>query len=113
MGRFQGQQAVKRSPALHGLFASAQAAALLASVTFAMFGELEGLAMSGVLAGCVAFAAGYRWLSDRLSPSRPVRLRTPLTVAALSLAAPFAAASALVLLRLVAVYYRLGCGGLS
>jgi hypothetical protein len=82
-------------------------------LTFAMFGEVEGLAMSGVLAGCVVFAAGYRWLSDRLAPARPVWFRTLLTLAALSLAAPFAAASAVVLLRVAAIYYRLGCGGLS
>ncbi|MFO0897616.1 MAG: hypothetical protein U0836_09365 [Pirellulales bacterium] len=104
---------MKRSPALHGFLVSAPTAALLALVAFALIGELEGLAMSGVLVGCAAFAAGFRWLSDRLAPSSPARLRTLLAVAALSVVAPFAAASALVLLRLLAVYYRLGCVGLS
>lgn len=101
------------APVLVSVATSAAFAALLAFLTFAMFGEVEGLAISGVLTGCVAFAAGYRWLSDRLAPARPARLRTLLSVAALSLAAPFAAASAVVLLRLIACSYRPGCGGLS
>jgi len=82
-------------------------------LSLAFMGVPFGLAMGGAFASCLGYAIGYRELAKRWPAAWPSWSRAVLSVIALSLVAPFAAASSLIVLQAIAFYYRLGPCGLS